>query len=53
MHPFLDVGLKLQKPPECNCSAVLQVRSFGISKHTLVFEKSRMDEGGVQLNSYK
>ena len=40
------------KSPFSNCSGVTHILLFGPSKHTGVFEKVKMGEDGVLLNSY-
>ena len=50
----------MPQPPNCNCSVVLHIRSFGTSKHTSAIREgqvseerdSEMGEDGVLLNSY-
>ncbi|MBU0675887.1 MAG: hypothetical protein KJ950_14715, partial [Proteobacteria bacterium] len=42
-----------QKPPECNCSDVLQVCSMRTFSYTSVCWKAESSADGVQLDSYK
>jgi len=47
------VHSKLQISTECNCLAVLQVRSFWLWRYSKLCDRAKMDEDGVLLNSYE